>query len=119
MRGKMRQKCRFLGDIPILGHLFRSSNIEKEKKNLVIFLTPKIVDVRELYENLNLVKGGGVKEKKIVEMPKLSSIENQEQEDTNESSKEVLKNLSDSEKYEIREKLEKIQQQEIIQDILR
>ena len=112
-------KVPILGDVPILGHLFRSSNIEKEKKNLVIFLTPKIVDVRELYENLTLVKGGGVKEKKFVEMPKLGSAENQEQEDTEQSSKDVLKNLSDSEKYEIREKLEKIQQQQIIQDLLR
>ena len=112
-------KVPILGDIPILGHLFRSSSIEKEKKNLVIFLTPKIVDVRELYENLTLVKGGGVKEKKFVDMPKLGSAENQEQEDTEQSSKDVLKNLSDSEKYEIREKLEKIQQQQIIQDLLR
>ncbi len=37
------QKIPILGDIPLLGHLFTSTNIEKEKVELVIFLTPHIV----------------------------------------------------------------------------
>ncbi|WP_245867837.1 hypothetical protein [Sporomusa silvacetica] len=33
-----------LGDIPILGHLFRSTSLEKRETELVIFITPKIID---------------------------------------------------------------------------
>ena len=36
-------KVPFLGDIPILGRLFRSTSTQKEKKNLMIFLRPVIV----------------------------------------------------------------------------
>jgi len=50
-----------LGDLPLLGHLFKSSSKERRKKNLLIFLTPHIVtsmsrleevsrDKRALYE---------------------------------------------------------------------
>ncbi|MBP9706084.1 MAG: type II secretion system secretin GspD [Oligoflexales bacterium] len=37
------QKVPFLGDIPILGWLFRNSSLKKIKSNLTIFLTPHIV----------------------------------------------------------------------------
>ena len=38
-----------LGDIPILGILFRSTTKKKEKKNLLIFHTPRIIrDGQEL-----------------------------------------------------------------------
>lgn len=36
-------KIPLLGDIPILGWLFKNSTIRKVKKNLVVFLTPKII----------------------------------------------------------------------------
>lgn len=36
-------KIPFLGDIPILGHLFKSTNDEVKRKELVIFLTPHIL----------------------------------------------------------------------------
>ncbi len=36
-------KIPLLGDIPILGWLFKNSNVRKVKKNLVVFLTPKII----------------------------------------------------------------------------
>ncbi len=36
-------KTPFFGDIPILGWLFKSKTIEKDKKNLLIFLSPHIV----------------------------------------------------------------------------
>ncbi len=36
-------KVPVLGDIPILGWLFKSKRLEKEKTNLVVFITPKIV----------------------------------------------------------------------------
>ena len=36
-------KVPILGDIPVLGWLFKSSKLEKKKINLVVFLTPKII----------------------------------------------------------------------------
>ena len=36
-------KIPLLGDIPILGWLFKNKTIRKIKKNLVIFLTPEII----------------------------------------------------------------------------
>ena len=38
------RKVPLLGDIPALGALFRSKQTAKEKKELVIFLTPTIVE---------------------------------------------------------------------------
>ena len=32
-----------LGDIPILGHLFKTTSTSKRKRNLMVFLRPKIV----------------------------------------------------------------------------
>ncbi|MDT3295208.1 type II secretion system secretin GspD [Shewanella sp. SP2S2-6] len=37
------QKVPFLGDIPIIGHLFKSSSSKKTKKNLMIFIKPTII----------------------------------------------------------------------------
>jgi general secretion pathway protein D len=36
-------KVPLLGDIPVLGHLFRSKSTEYEKKNLMVFLRPRIL----------------------------------------------------------------------------
>jgi type IV pilus assembly protein PilQ len=36
-------KVPYLGDIPILGHLFRNTNHQDDKDELMIFVTPKIV----------------------------------------------------------------------------
>jgi len=41
---KTKDKVPLLGDIPLLGRLFRSEASHSEKKNLVIFVTPKIID---------------------------------------------------------------------------
>jgi general secretion pathway protein D len=38
-----RSKIPLLGDLPILGNLFRGSSIEKVRSNLMLFLTPKII----------------------------------------------------------------------------
>jgi general secretion pathway protein D len=37
------RKVPLLGDIPILGWLFRSRDVSKQKRNLVVFLTPRII----------------------------------------------------------------------------
>ncbi|MDA8082960.1 MAG: type II secretion system secretin GspD [Nitrospiraceae bacterium] len=36
-------KIPFLGDIPVLGYIFKQKSVNKEKTNLLIFLTPHIV----------------------------------------------------------------------------
>ncbi|MGE0764034.1 MAG: type II secretion system secretin GspD [Bdellovibrionales bacterium] len=36
-------KVPILGDIPILGWLFKSKTVDKEKRNLLVFITPKVV----------------------------------------------------------------------------
>ena len=37
------KKVPFLGDIPFLGYLFKSKSVSKEKEDLFIFVTPRIV----------------------------------------------------------------------------
>ena len=41
---KTQDKIPFLGDIPLAGRLFRSDADQKLKKNLIIFVTPRILD---------------------------------------------------------------------------
>jgi type II secretory pathway component GspD/PulD (secretin) len=41
---KTREKVPVLGDIPFVGRLFRSEAADSTKKNLVIFVTPTIID---------------------------------------------------------------------------
>ena len=41
---RQRDKVPVLGDLPLLGRLFRSERSSTSKKNLVIFVTPKIID---------------------------------------------------------------------------
>lgn len=41
---KTREKVPVLGDIPFVGRLFRSESSDSTKKNLVIFVTPTIID---------------------------------------------------------------------------
>ena len=44
---KSEQKVPLLGDIPLLGHLFKRTVKEKTKKELLIFLTPNVVKTVE------------------------------------------------------------------------
>jgi type II secretory pathway component GspD/PulD (secretin) len=41
---KTREKVPVLGDIPFIGRLFRTEAADSTKKNLVIFVTPTIID---------------------------------------------------------------------------
>jgi general secretion pathway protein D len=41
---KVQDKIPFLGDIPMAGRLFRSDADQKLKQNLIIFVTPRILD---------------------------------------------------------------------------
>jgi general secretion pathway protein D len=49
---EITQKVPVLGDIPILGWLFKNKSIEKKKTNLIVFLTPHII--RETEQHLKL-----------------------------------------------------------------
>ena len=40
---EITNKLPILGDIPILGWLFKTKDIKKEKKNLLVFITPQII----------------------------------------------------------------------------
>lgn len=55
-------KVPLLGDIPVLGHLFRSTGTQKEKRNLLVFIRPTIVrDSRSMNEishsKYNFIRG--------------------------------------------------------------
>ena len=41
---KHKDKVPVLGDVPFLGRLFRSESSKTQKKNLIIFVTPRIID---------------------------------------------------------------------------
>ena len=41
---KMKDQVPILGDIPLVGRLFRSETSQTQKKNLMIFVTPTIID---------------------------------------------------------------------------
>ena len=41
---KIKDKVPVLGDIPLLGRLFRSESNSTSKKNLVVFVTPTLID---------------------------------------------------------------------------
>ncbi|OQW96277.1 MAG: hypothetical protein BWK77_05525 [Verrucomicrobia bacterium A1] len=54
-------KIPLLGDLPILGHLFRNKGKHSEKQNLVIFVTAKLVDPagNPIHQNKKSVMGEG------------------------------------------------------------
>lgn len=76
----------FLSRIPIIGYFFRTDINKKNKTNLMIFITPKLILNRELEDRINLVEGTsgsgaktvsreGLPEKPVAElMPALDDI---------------------------------------------
>jgi len=42
---KVKDKLPMLGDLPLVGRLFRSESSTSAKKNLMIFVTPTIIDL--------------------------------------------------------------------------
>lgn len=62
-------KVPILGDIPILGHLFKSTNTTKRKRNLIVFIRPTIirdgVNMNKLsFNKYNFIRGEQMKEQK-------------------------------------------------------
>jgi general secretion pathway protein D len=58
-------KVPILGNIPILGHLFKSSSKKNEKQNLMIFLRPTVLDSIEKVKEVTERKYSGVWEVEI------------------------------------------------------
>lgn len=50
------QKVPFLGDIPLLGHLFRYTNTDHQKRNLMVFLRPVILQDSQMSSKITLNK---------------------------------------------------------------
>lgn len=50
------RKVPFLGDIPLLGYLFKYQSRQKAKTNLLIFLTPHIIRDSEALESISMEK---------------------------------------------------------------
>ena len=48
-QGKTVEKVPFLGDLPYLGRLFRRDSVTESKSELLIFLTPRIMDTRAVH----------------------------------------------------------------------
>ena len=42
--GRSRTKVPFLADIPLLGAAFRSFQVQDERRELLVFVTPRIID---------------------------------------------------------------------------
>ena len=71
-RKAMDDKIPFLGDIPFIGRLFRSHSEQTSKRNLLIFVTTRIVDGRgrEMHKDgLDLADQGGDDTKPAPEAP--------------------------------------------------
>jgi len=49
---KTEEKIPFLGDIPLLGHLFKKTGTTGEKANLLLVITPYIIDTEEDFRKL-------------------------------------------------------------------
>ena len=61
-------KVPLLGDIPILGHLFRSTSTSKRKRNLIVFIRPTIIrdgiKMNQLsHSKYNFIRGEQFKQK--------------------------------------------------------
>ena len=53
-RQEIRSKVPLLGDIPLLGYLFRSKSEQEEKTSLLIFITPRVIRSSEDLERITL-----------------------------------------------------------------
>jgi general secretion pathway protein D len=62
---EVNSRVPILGDIPILGHLFKSSNKIREKQNLLVFLRPTVLSSKEEVRDETLRKYSGIWEVEI------------------------------------------------------
>ena len=55
-------KVKWLGDLPVLGPLFRSKDFKNQKTELVIFVTPYVYDASSPQNKENLAKAGKIQQ---------------------------------------------------------
>ena len=60
---KTENKVPILGDIPILGWLFKGSSTKKEKRNLLVFITPTIISGEQQKEKSREILGAKLEER--------------------------------------------------------
>lgn len=60
------QKVPLLGDIPIIGHLFKSTSNTKRKRNLMVFLRPTIVRDGQLMNDLSKEKYNYIRAQEVL-----------------------------------------------------
>ena len=58
------QKIPLLGDIPILGHLFRNTRADHDKTNLMVFLRPTIIRDKDTARKLTRSRFGDLQDKR-------------------------------------------------------
>jgi type II secretory pathway component GspD/PulD (secretin) len=64
-----KRKVPFLGDVPLLGHLFRSKHSIKEKTEIVIFITPYILtDESREYVSRRDIEGAIIRSKTSIDV---------------------------------------------------
>ena len=61
--GKDITKFKWLGDLPILGQLFRSTNFRNKRSDLVIFITPHIVDPKNRLNKAALTRAKAMRQR--------------------------------------------------------
>ncbi|MGY5451706.1 type II secretion system secretin GspD [Agarivorans sp. MS3-6] len=59
-------KVPLLGDIPVLGHLFRSTNSKKTKRNLMIFIRPTIIRDSVTMQNVSSRKYSQIRAQQLL-----------------------------------------------------
>ncbi|WP_442871225.1 type II secretion system secretin GspD [Agarivorans sp. 3_MG-2023] len=59
-------KVPLLGDIPVLGHLFRSTNSKKVKRNLMIFIRPTIIRDSVTMQNISSRKYSQIRAQQLL-----------------------------------------------------
>lgn len=56
-------KLPWLGDLPILGHLFKSTNFRNNRSDLVVFVTPQVIDPNATLNRERVEKGKDLRER--------------------------------------------------------
>jgi pilus assembly protein CpaC len=49
-QGRSTSKVPGLGDVPLVGGLFKSNDIQHEMSEMVVFLTPEVVEIDKTYD---------------------------------------------------------------------
>lgn len=68
------QKVPGLGDIPVLGALFRSKSVTKTKRNLMVFLRANIIKDQEKARMLSVSKYNFMRDEQLMKQDKLDSM---------------------------------------------